>query len=257
MKATNKQLETVRKLLVKANDPACTQAEMETFLAAANRLQLKYNIESSDVELHISDYGLERLEANRGKKESRFYESRLLRMIARHNGCKMLYSSYRKKIYGYTVIGEHDNRNLTIETFKICIEKFRSYAWPRYKEYQKEGRDRFRIELGNPRLGAYDLCHMGLMDTPEVFVESYLNGTIQGLREKLNAEKQEELSQPESKEKWGLIVVANNALVDEYTAKAFPNLGSISTSENTKMADAGYSQGVKDGNSNHGQRQLN
>jgi hypothetical protein len=255
-KADNKVIEKVRKLLAKANDPSCSQQEMETFLAAANRLQVKHSIESDSIVLDIADFGKDQLEVTRGKKEAKYYESRLLSMIARHNNCKILMNQYRGKLYHYTIIGTQENRAVATEMFQICIEKFRSYAWPRYKEYQKEGKAKWRIELNDPKLGAYDLIEQGYMINSETFVESYLNGTIVGLKEQFDAEKEEELYSEENKKKWGLIVVNHDSLVDEFIAAEYRKIGTTNTSRSLKKADAGFSAGVRDGNSNHGQKQL-
>lgn len=255
-KTENKVIDKIRKLLAKANDPATSQAEMESFLAAANRLQIKHNIESGSVELDISDFGKSIMDVARGKKEHKYYESRLLAMIAKQNNCKMLMNSYRGKLYHYTLIGTQENRKITEEMFEICIVKFRSYAWPRYKEYQKEGMAKYRKELDNPKLGAYKLIDMGYMINSETFVESYLNGTIVGLKQQFEDEAKRELYSEENQKKWGLIVVAHDALVDEYIASEFRKLGSINTGKKLKRADAGYQAGVADGKSNHGQKQI-
>lgn len=246
MKVNEKILDKVRKLLTKANDPSITQEEMESFMAAAQRLSIKHGIDSTHIELNVTDISKEYIEANRGKKEDKSYEGRLFSTIARAFNCKIIFLTNRRKTVGYEIIGTAENRSMAIEMFKICLDKFRSYAWPRYKEYQKEGVEKWRKKLNDPKIGAYALIDQCYMINSETFIPSYLNGTIAGLRQRFEEEKAAELNSDEAKEKWGLIAINHDTLINEYQAKVYKNLGTYN-SEKIKTANEGFRKGLDDG----------
>lgn len=251
-----KILDKIRKLLAKANDSGVSQEEMETFLAAAQRLQLKYNIESEALELDVTDFGHEMIDSTKQKRESRGFEGKLLQTIANANNCKILWNSYGKTIMGYQLIGSHDNRVVVKEMFKVCIERFRSYAQPRYKQFCKVQQAEAILKTGN-KYTVKELRNLGVVSSARIFLISYLDGAVQGLSARFDRETEEELIKPEAKEKWGLIVVKHDDLIEEYKKKAFGRLGRINLNGRAQRFNAAAEMGYNDGNTKSMRKELN
>lgn len=250
----SKILDKVRKLLAKAN-ATDSQEEMETFLAAANKLQKRYNIESEQIDLDVTDFGHERLDVTRTKRESRLFEGRLLQIIAVNNNCKMIYHTYGKTVTGFSLIGSHEDRQIVTETFKVCVERFRTYAAPRYREYIKKEIEEYLLLTGI-KLNAKTLRQRGEVVSARVYQISYLDGALKGLSERYKEEAKTIFETPEAKAKWGLIVVNKDSLVTEYMASSFRNLGTMNSSGPRKRSAAGYGEGVADGKSSNMNKEL-
>lgn len=258
-----KALDKIRKLLAKANDPSVSQAEMETFLAAASRLSLKYNIDSASVELNMSDIGEDSVLSKKSGREDSNYEINLLHIIAKNYNCRLVINKYGdlntktdKWTRRFTIYGTKTDVAVVLETFKICSEKFRSFAWIRYKEYQKTRRDQLRKLLDWPKASVYQLEKERHMIMPALWCKSYLSGTILGIRQKFQEEKEAELLKPEDKEKWGLIIVEKDALTDAYIKEKVGKLGTMKQRSSRQNSSA-MNEGIKDGKANHQHKQLN
>jgi len=257
-KESKKVLDKIRKILAKANDPACTQHEMESFLEAANRLSIKHNINSADVELNMNDIGKTEIDSNKGKREDSNYEIHLLAAIAKNYNCKITIRrnarycfEAKKYIQVYSVYGTNEDVEITVETYKIASEKFRNLTWSAYKQYQKTKKDEWGLKLNNPKISVCELEQLGFMIKSPLWCKSYLAGTIVGLRNKLKKEAIS-LSQ-EDKEKWGLIIVGKEAITQEYIDSELGKIGTRKTRK-SKINSEAHRNGIIDGESNNNLR---
>ena len=264
-KQDSKILDKVRKLIAKAKNPACTEAEIELFMKKAQELMIKHNLEKSDVEINISDINKDVVFCQLWKAFKYKYadfEWELIDMIA--NNCRIfkgLHYDFDKKDWESTkriklsVIGTYEDRTMVIEMYEMLAHKFLSLGPIRYKEYQERTKKEIASRLESFGLDASDikvqtLESRGFLTRKNTYICSYLSGCITGLKAALELQKKETLK-IEGSETYGLVVVRK----DELIKLSIPSLiGEYKT--NKVGSKAGYcgeafDEGVKDGKSNH------
>jgi len=249
----SKILEKIRKILNKANDPSCTQQEVEAFLATAKRLSTKYNIDSDNIELDESDIVSENIDSNKGRREHSGFEAQFLQVICLAYNCKLIILKKNQRVLktgkyidNYRIYGERNDIEIVKTSFSVAVTKFRSMVWDRYKEFQISERDILRRELGNSKLSVYQLEKLGKMPRPSLWCKSYLIGTISGLEEKLKKAKQEAAAGNE--EKYGLIVVKKTDLINAHINKKLGKLGTTKF-KRSRVDQSAMDEGYKDGKS--------
>lgn len=219
--------------------------EAETFMAKAQEILTKYNIEQSELNLgdeQENPVGYEVInmgEAHNWKKTDGRWLIQLYHVVGQHNFCKVVINRTPGTSQVITLIGEDHNRDVVKFMCSNIIPKIRNLEKDRWKEYHgSEKRNAFR--------------------------RAYLSGAAAGIGAKLSEQRKQDKAKYE-----GLtgIIVLKDQLVDEKTAEIFGKLKQ-SRSRRLSANDAGargYSDGkkvkvdpgVKGGKSSNGPNLLN
>lgn len=193
--------------------------EAEAFMAKAQEILLKHNIEKS--QLNLSDEEESPVEYLRFSLDEHFnfiktegqWLISLLNVVARNNFCKVVKNGNTHA----TIIGEQDNMDVVLYMVANIVPKIRGLEKQRWKEYN-----------GFDKRGA--------------FRRGYLAGAVHGIHLKLQEQRKKDTDKYE-----GLtgIVVLKDQLVDEKMAEIF---GKLRTSRTRRLSSSsGAAQGQADG----------
>lgn len=268
----NSIIEKVRKLLTLAQDKGANENEASLAASRAQKLMMKHNISEDAVEIHTTDFGEEGLDANSCTYEPKRFEWDLLDVVAKAYLCKTIRTRTRDTFIGFKkngerkygpkdtfrVIGHHTNRAVALSVFKSCQETFRHTMTVRYKEhylavieenkYWVEGRT-------NTEMKKY-LEDRGLLTKKSVWISSYLQGCLAGLRTKLEAEQKSTLTEEDGGfQKYALIKVKHTDLIDEYIEEKIGKVG-CSSGRKSSVDPEAFGEGRKDGYANSGQKMI-
>lgn len=268
-----KYLDKIRKLLVKAKDSACSENEVEIFMAKAQELMLRYNLEVGDIELHPSDinkdivfYKLRKI----FKYKHENFEWELIDSIAQFYNCKIFRGYHydfdsedwkKSKKIRLSIVGTNDNRTIVKEMYETLVHKFLTLSEIRWKEWSQETKKGFirELEMAGLDTKGMDIKYLesiGRMDIKRTWVSSYLIGCIKGLKNKLQKEQELALALLANKNTWGLIVIKHDELIKVQIPKLMGkvNYGKISNKSNFN-SDV-YNEGIEDGGSNQNNKYI-
>lgn len=246
MTQDSKILSKIRKLLAMANDPGASENEVMVASRKAQKLMMEHNITESNIQLNLSDFGADDiLDNNEVGYEKESFARGILHSLAEQYMCKLLIlTGYRNSVRGYRIVGELGNVELVKESYTIVVEKFRSLAEPRYKEYYKKTKAEVK-EL----LGYWDAKHaekMGMIQPRRVWIPSYLLGCAKGLQEQIEQETNDNLTEVEKKSKYALIVRKHTDMINEFIKEEYGKLGECKT-KTSKIFGGAYHEGRADG----------
>lgn len=131
-------IETVRKLLAKAKDPAVTEAESQAFFEGANSILLKYNLAIADVDskgIHSTGEKIRDSKIDFGKSPFA-WKPQLVKVVAEHNFCR-IYRQHKQrgKVVGMTLIGNPANIEITVMLLEWLFDQIKRYGTVGYREY--------------------------------------------------------------------------------------------------------------------------
>lgn len=247
-----KALDKIRKLLALVEDKGASQAEAENALRNAQRLMIKYGIEDYEIELSMNDIGQDFVGDCYRTGERRWYAWDLLYTIAEPYRVRILRNRYwdkekNKKASQYRVIGDSVSRKIVIETFDKLLPFVRSLSKIRYKEYM-QGLHQNHSDFELKRLfGAHVIER-------SKFLRDYMEGYMEGLSLKLKKDIQETLS-PEDSEKWGLILVKKDDLIQSWIDTEIKGIKNVSSRQIYVNGDV-LEIGKKDGSEQNATERL-
>lgn len=213
-------LEKIRKLLALAEDKSASTGEVENALKMAQRLMIKHNIEESEIELSLDDINEEFVDDNYIHGEKRYFAWDVLTTIGSAYSVRVIKPGLTKN-FKYCVIGDKTSRRVTIETFQKLMPFIRSLSKQRYKEYEE------RFNKGNLEDMSLIEIFLGNNKTKlekRMFYRNYMDGYILGLSNKLKKDIFESNITEEEREKWGLILIKKDDLIEEYIKESIPEL---------------------------------
>lgn len=270
----NKVLDKIRKLLAKAQDPASSEAEMEIFMKKAQELMMKNDLSEGDIEIHPDDINKTEVFSDLWrafKYKHKNFEWELIDTIAGFFNCKI----FQKEVYDFdakqwrktkqtilTVVGSNENRIVVQEMYGTLVHKFLTLSDVRFKEYQLEYKKRVHNELKSMGLSTKGItCKylemQGQTTGKGSWVSSYLIGCIEGLKRALKEQQKQSLQLPEDHKSWGLIVAKHDALINARVPELIGKVNKVNgIAANIKMDGTAYTEGIKDGKSNHDKKQL-
>lgn len=214
-------LERIKKLLIFAEDAKKrdSQAELENAMSKANTLMMEYNLSVDKID--ISQQKKAPVEMHKVGADVLFPKNeggwiiKLYQCIARFNFCTVITHDMGK--HGLSLIGQAHNREIVLYIIDQLVVRIRNMARQAFREYQ-----------GNEKRGT--------------FLRGYLLGCVQGLREKLQAERDAE----HTNEITALILVKDKD-VQEFVKKEFPSL--VYAKGSSTSSQAGKSMGIQAGRS--------
>lgn len=226
MESKEQILDKIRKLLALADNSAASQGEIENALKFAQRLMIKYGIEDSEIELSMNDIGQDFVSDCYRTGERRWYAWDLLYAIAEPYRVRVIRNRYwdkekNKRAAQYRIIGDSVSRRIVIETFEKLLPFVRSLSKIRYKEYM-EGLHQNHSDFELKRLFGVHVIERSK------FLRDYMEGYMEGLSLKLKKDIQETLS-PEDSEKWGLILVKKDDLIQAWIDTEIKGIKNVSS----------------------------
>lgn len=183
-------IEKIRKLMEFNTENGATEAEIENAMKLAQRLMLKHNLELGDIELTTTDISETSVSCTWKKgTESKLFLYDLLSVVAEAFSCKVIRAGDTVNRI-HKIVGLQEDREMTEATFHKILPQVRHLTKARYKESDK-------------KLSAVK------------FTISYQAGFISGLSIKL-AEDKTSLIKSEGGEKFELIIVSKDALINNW-----------------------------------------
>lgn len=225
----------IQKLLIHGNDDrGCSKEESEIFLAKAQELMVKYNVEMKDIT----------------GGSDRFYIKRPVGpLISRHKGWLGTVANFVAKHYNVCAIWTYCNNKRRIEFFgdpgNLDIAEYIFHAllvqsemiWERYR---KEHQDRIRSDKGyRATIGE---GYNGKMYR-RISKNAFMMGLIDGYRAKLDNSREELLKKMSIEA--SAVIVANDAILRE----AFEKEYNPHTTGGSRVRGRGYNDGHKMGGS--------
>lgn len=236
----NNIIEKVEKLLNLANNPSASQGEIENATKMANKLMMKHQLSSNDLLLGYSEVSKETLECFPKKSEYKEWLWDLMDAIAKGNMCTTFANKeyqWNEKTWGnegigfkVTLLGSKTNRRICTQMYELCVKMFPNLAeqsWKiRTKNTIKEVNQFFKnkgIRTDDININSSFLQKNKLLPTKRIFINSYYKGAIKGIKEKFQSNIAE-LPQDEY-QKWGLMIVKNNTLLNDYIKETEGDIG--------------------------------
>lgn len=244
-------LRKVRALIAKGKDEATSQAEAESFLAKANELLVKYNINSNDLNIsqeEISTAFFDTYIKTKYENVNSFFNrewlSDIAYVIAKGNMCftvnRLTYKEDKNPPYDrlyyrqVQFIGLESNVILCQELFDFYWKKMWSLCIQAYKEskFKQENYGKLKLKV------LTDYSYVNTL----VFCRSYLSGVTEGLREMY---KEKSIQQHNESPEYGLIIASHSKAINVWVKDNVGTLTSRSRTEKLTDEDA-YSKGKED-----------
>ena len=203
----NKVLEKIRKLIAKSKCSASSESEVEVCMKMAQKLMMQYNLDQTDIDIHISDINKEIIHSELWKYykfKTANFEWNLLDTIAKSFNCRVFKgedydfdsSDWKKtKKDRLTIIGTYDNRIVVKELYDSCVLNFLSFSELRYKEYiEKRKKEVLEVfgKIGiDEKITIKNLEKRKLIHSKKTFISSYLIGCVNGIYTYLECQKDE------------------------------------------------------------------
>jgi hypothetical protein len=221
-------IEKIRKLMEFSIENGATEGEIENALKLAQRLMMKHSLEQGDIGMTSLDVAETDVTSTwKDGMEAKSFEWHLLGVIAEPHNCRVIRTGNGSSHY-YRILGFQADREAVFMAFQSVLSQVRNLTKTRYKESDRS---------------------LSLFK----FTTSYHIGFMQGLKSKLNADREEYLKL-EDKDAWGLIIVKKDALIEEYI-KENMNIR-VSNAKGIKIDGGAFNQGKADGSQNSSTKQL-
>jgi len=224
MSVSEPLLKKIKALLDKAG-ATDSQAEAESFIAKANELLLKHNLEMSSLENISQQEGVEGTECNslQDIKEHGTYDENIISALSSYNFLDLIWD-YRGGKKSFRLIGEKSNIEITLYLFdflknnlpKIGNKQYSDKVIELRKEYQTLGTIQTIVEefeVNFPELGDVELKDLmptsykesdknvyqvwmlkdlkfANLPSRSVYLRSFLLGCANGLKTRLKAERE-------------------------------------------------------------------
>lgn len=190
-------IEKIRKLLEFSVENGATEGEVENAIKLAQRLMMKHNLEQKDIEITSKDINVTVVPSTwTGRTimvETRAFENRLLTLFGKMYSCMIIIKrSPITKTDSYEVVGLPEDRKIVVDLYNSILPQVRTLSRKRYKESDKS-------------LSEFK------------FTTSYQSGFVEGMREKMTADRATFGKASERKD-FELIVVKKETLVTEWVA---------------------------------------
>ncbi len=210
--SSNKVLDKIRALLAKTTENGASENEMEQALIMARKLMAQHSIEESDIFMSKDDISEELIKESNIGEEHKMWQWDLLITIGEGYNCSVTRAGKVK--YFWRITGFTEDKIVVKTIFETIVPQIRALYKRRYKDYKATAD--FPISYG-------------------VFVRNYIVGFNSGLASKLAKSKKEIFQIPEQAAQYALIEVKKDALVDEYMADKFKNMGKVKTNHNKDL----------------------
>lgn len=194
-------IEKVRKLMEFTVENGATEAEVENAIKAAQRLMMKHNLDQKDIEVTSNDVNITSIKSTWDKKvlalEIKSFENSLLTVIGNIYSCKIIITrgylkteEFPQGRNTYDIVGLPEDREMVKTIFESILPQIRNLYKTRYKESDKSI-SQFK------------------------FTSSYCLGFLEGLKEKMSADRETFLKKADMKQ-FELIVIKKEDLVKEW-----------------------------------------
>lgn len=218
MRNRDDTLRIVRGLLAKAADEACTEAEAASFLAAANKMMLKYCIDEAELNGPAPESGYGFLILWKGKRKPAF-DNIYVNLLEKHFNVKPILQHLHGGQRQLVVFGKRDACQWASYVYEFLVAKF-NHLWLTYRRYDPTVEEN----------------HRG----------SYYMGLHIGLDRKLQ-EAKDALSEETIRGKNALMVLQDN--LDAAAREAFPNMKKRAAQGIDIRSEDAIAAGIVDGRS--------
>ena len=214
MKEDKKILERIRKLLAMTADNGATENEIEVAMQMVQRLMLQHSIDNDTVFLSPTDIEITTLQNAIQMHEPRFWYWDLLCTIGASYSCRVYKAWVPETGNYYKIVGILEDREIVNALFYKFMPIIRALVKSRYSEYIVD-LQRSMIERGYRKFTKKELVKMGAT-APAIWYRSYIKGFLSGLSSMLAKDKSEFLRIADNSERFELMVVKKDALLDAY-----------------------------------------
>lgn len=249
----NRILEKIRKLLAVTKENGATEGEVENAMKLAQRLMMQHNIDESEINISPLDIDELKIENEYLSNEPKYWIWDLLNVIGKSYTCMVTRSGNNLRGYFYRVVGTNQDRIIVKEIFLTLLPVVRNLTAIRWKEYIKTIRGKLPEEYR--KIPIPILIRNGVCVSKSVFTGSYLTGFNSGLYNRLKKDREEFLSLPDEKEKWGLIVIKKDDLIQAYLKEKL-NAKACKLKGQKEINDDAYFLGIEDGKAEGMNKQL-
>lgn len=251
MNKENKILEKIRKLFQITIENGSTEGEVENALKMAQQLMMRHNIDENEIILSPLDIDITYVENQYKSNEPKYWFWDLLITIGKCYSCEVTQITKQgKKVY--KIIGTNTDREIVKEIFDKILPILRNLNNTRYKEYIAKRRKELGINKGDYPL--YFLIRYKHIISKQVFTGSYIKGFLSGLSLRLMKDAEDFLQLDSDKEKWGLIVIKKDDLINDYLKKINPKMVKSRGQKNFNIE--AYLLGTEDGSEENTKQQL-
>jgi len=216
--------------LLKAGDYDSIKYMIESAMKAAQRLMIKYNIDQKDIELTSNDINKTIIKSTWvDRVETRSFELRLLLLLSSMFTTRVIKDRNKAtNTDSYILIGMKDDRQAVESMYNSILPQIRTITHKRFLESTRELSE-FR------------------------FTSAYQTGFIDGMREKMTADKVT-LFKKGGKKDFDLMVVKKDAVIDEWVEKHL----SIKSAKikGVSIDKESYDKGKEDGSDKNLNKQL-
>lgn len=218
-------LNKIRKLLQVTLENGATQGEVENAMLMAQNLMAKHQVELGDIAIHKNDIIEDDFQEMRVSYEKARWVWDLLAIISMSHNCRttrrlVLHPEKRKLVYVYKIVGFPEDVQMSSELTKQLVPIIRAIAFKKAKAQPKAN---FRV-----------------------FYQSYVEGFLIGLNNKLHEAKKQKLElTTEERSAYQLIIVKKTDLVNEFMENK--NLKAPKKATESKQDNKALWDGWKDG----------
>jgi hypothetical protein len=241
----------IKKLLALANNEASTQSESEKALKLANRLLIKHNLTSSDIEVSAIQSDIVESDKSQtgfgGIKEEGAWEGLLIAVLAQYNFCHSIRFT-TSRVHGGTlsVIGKKENVEAVLYLFDVARAMFRRSSKQAYNSHRKNVLEENR-PLG---LTEKDCLSQKKMGYRMPWIRTYLKGCVIGLSSKLEQEREElKVSADVDANKFALVLVNTSTAITNFIENKHKNLKSGSGKLRVNKDHGAFKSGLATGKS--------
>lgn len=236
----SKVLDQIRALMSKTVENGATESEMEQAMIMARKLMAKHQIDENEIVMSKNDIKLDSVLSSSIGEESANWQWDLLVAIGDGYNVRVLRkkafqnTGYREN-YFWRLIGFSEDVEVVKSTFEILVPFVRNLYKVRYSEYKKTTDSPIRYG---------------------VFVRNYIVGFTAGLQQKLVASKREIFSIAEEAQKYELMVVKKDALIEDYVKENLRVGKSVTTNRTRDVNYEAQMTGFNDGKTAEDKKQL-
>ncbi len=224
MECKDKMIEKISKLLNLANDPSASVGEIENAMKMANKLMLKHDIDSENIELGFDSISEQEFTVEMERTFSSTWKWDLIDCIANNNMCYVYaYShgyftkkdTYRRTHNRIVLVGNKSKRKIVMNMYNLCVERLPNLCSERFEQRKQELISKYLHSTGlDIDVLLKLLKNEKVLPSKRKFYNSYLLGFRRGLESKFKQNIME--LDMDEKSKYGLIVVKNDDLIKEY-----------------------------------------
>lgn len=251
MNKENKILEKIRKLFQITIENGSTEGEVENALKMAQQLMMRHNIDENEIILSPLDIDITYVENQYKSNEPKYWFWDLLITIGKCYSCEVTKITKQNKAV-YKIIGMNTDREIVKEIFDKILPILRNLNNIRYKEYVAKKMNELGIQKRDYP-AAFLVKHKHII-SKQVFTGSYIKGFLLGLSSRLKKDAEDFLKLDSDKEKWGLIVIKKDDLINDYLKELNPKTVKMRGQKDFNIE--AYLLGTEDGLEENTKQQL-